>query len=283
MRTLIPIVLLAALAYAGWFYLQPFTDMPLHENLLLTDTQTLREMTVANNERTFRIFRGEETGWVVKQNAIELYDQSEAVGELVEFLSQLQTDSVMHRFPPDPGPDVSLSGTEEQHEVLSFRFPAGSPPVVRVGLTGDVFALPFSVIDPLRRMLRFETYRGRESLKIDPRTVDSIAVRYHDSLLWRVPKAEIPRLSKAFIAPAPSPQNGVAPALVLAAGPNSTPPYADYFDEVMDREKYFATLTLYALADSHRIEVFRDSQWVRPYVLVGNDFPRRYFALDSLR
>jgi hypothetical protein len=94
-------------------------------------------------------------------------------------------------------------------------------------------------------------------------------VLYHDSLRWRVPQVEVSRLSKTFITPAFS--------------PDEPPPYADYFDEVMDREKYFATLTLYAVADSHYIEVFRDSQWVRPYVLVGEDFPRRYFALDSLR
>lgn len=268
MRTLVPIVILAALAYAGWFYLQSFTDRPLQENLLLSDTNTLRELTVTNDNRTFRIIRGEEGRWVVKQGPIELYDQSEAVDKLVEFLNQLQTDSVMYRFPPEPGPDLALLGPGGQREVLKFRFPAGSPPVVRVGATGDAFALPVSVRAPLLRMLLFDTYRGRKSLEIEPGEVDSIAVLYHDSLRRWVPLAEVSRLSKAFIAP--------------AAAPDEPPPYADYFDEVMDREKYFATLTLYAVADSHRIEVFRDSQWVRPYVLVGEDFPRRYFALDSL-
>jgi hypothetical protein len=269
MRTLIPIVILAALAYVGWFYLQSFTDRPLQENLLLTDTNTLRELIVTNDKRTFRMFRGEERGWVVKQDAIELYDQSEAVDKLVEFLNQLQTDSVVYGFPPEPGLDLALSAPDGRREVLKFRFPAGSPPVVRVGATGDVFALSASVRVPLLRMLRFDTYRGHKSLKIEPGEVDSIAVLYHDSLRWRVPQVEVSRLSKTFITPAFS--------------PDEPPPYADYFDEVMDREKYFATLTLYAVADSHYIEVFRDSQWVRPYVLVGEDFPRRYFALDSLR
>jgi hypothetical protein len=260
------------LAYAGWFYLQSFTDTPLRENLLLTDTQTLREMTVTNDKQSFRMFRGEEAGWVVKQNAIELYDQSKTVDQLVEFLSALQTDSVMHRFSPEPGPDVSLLGPDERHEVLSFRFPAGSPPVVRVGLTGDVFALPFSVAEPLRRMLRFETYRGKTSLAILPAEVDSITVHHHDSLLWRVPVADVLRLSKMIIFP------------IEAEGsvPNA-PAYADYFDEVMDREKYFGTFTLHALGGKHHVEIFRDSQWVKPYVLAGDDYPRRYFAIDSLR
>lgn len=269
MRTLIPIVIFAALAYAGWFYLQPYTSGPLREQLLLTDTGNLHELTVTNDKRTYRIFLTEKDNWVVKQGAVELYGQSYLVDELIRFLGNLKTDSVMFRFPAEPGPDVSLLGPEEQLEVLSFRFPAGSPPVVRVGATGDVFALPNSVSRPLQRMLRFETYRGKRSLAIEPTEVDSISVSYHDSLLWRVPPAEVPRLSKALIAP--------------AAAPNGVPPYADYFDEVMDREKYFATLTLHALGGRHHIEVFQDSQWVKPYVLSGDDYPRRYFAIDSLK
>lgn len=269
MRTLIPIVILAALAYAGWFYLQSFTDTPLRENLLLTDTEALRELTVTNGKRGYRIFQAEEDGWVVKQDAIELYDQSDAVDELVRFLGDLRTDSVVHRFPPEPGPDVSLLGEGSQREVLSFRFPAGSPPVVRIGVTGDVFALPYSVRTPLQQMFRFEAYRGKNSLAIEPAEVDSITASYRDSLLWRVPAAEVLRLSKTFIAP--------------AAAPDGSPVYADYFDEVMDREKYFVTLSLHALGGTHHIEVFRDSQWVKPYVLAGADYPRRYFALDSLR
>lgn len=269
MRTLIPIVLFAALAYAGWFYLQSFTGAPLHERLLLTDTGTLRELSVANAEGGFRMFRPEKRGWVVKQDAIECYDQADAVEELVRLLKDLKTDSVMHYFPPESGPDVTLVGPGDRLEVLSFRFPAGSPPVVRVGATGDVFALSAKVSRPLQRMLRFETYRGKTSLAILPVEVDSIAVKFQDSLLWNVPIADVPRLSKAFVAP--------------AAAPDGSPAYADYFDEVMDRDKYFATLHVYALGGTHRIEVFRDSQWVRPYVLSGDDYPRRYFALDSLR
>ena len=269
MRTLIPIVLLAALAYTGWFYLQSWTDTPLRERLLLTDTGTLREISVTEAKRSYRMFRSGEGGWVVKRDAIELYDQSDAVKNLVSLLRDLRTDSVMYRFPEAPGPDLTLTGRGDRLEVLSFRFPAGSPPLVRVGATGDVFALPPEVRSPLRRMLRFETYRGKTTLAAEPGDVDSIKVSYHDSLLWRVPQAEVLRLSKTFIAP--------------ASAPDAPPPYADYFDEVMDRERYFATLTLFAVADSLRIEVFRDSQWVRPYVIVGEDFPRRYFALDSLR
>jgi len=237
--------------------------------LLLTDTGSLHELTVTNDKRTYRIFLAEKDNWVVKQGAIEIYGQSYAVEELVRMLGNLRTDSVMHRFPPEPGPDVSLLGPGTEREVLNFRFPAGSPPVVRVEATGDVYALPNSVSRPLQRMLRFETYRGKRSLAIEPAEVDSITVSYHDSLLWRVDTTEVLRLSKTFIAP--------------ATAPDGPPAYADYFDEVMDREKYFATFTLHALGGKHRIEVFQDSQWVKPYVLAGDDYPRRYFAIDSIR
>jgi hypothetical protein len=257
------------MAYAGWYYVQPLTTTPLQENLLLTDTETLRELRVATETNTFRIFPAETGNWVVKQGALELYDQTYAVEELIGLLDGLRTDSVEQSFPPEPGPEVSLLGPGEQREVLSFRFPAGSPPVVRVEATGDVFALPGKVSKPLQKMLSFDTYRGKSSLAILPSEVDSITVKHRDSLLWRVPLADVPRLSKAFIAP--------------AAAPNGPPAYADYFDEVMDRDKYFATLTLHALGGKHYIEVFRDSQWVKPYVLSGDDHPRRYFALDSLR
>ncbi len=270
MRTLIPLIILAALAYAGWHYLQSVTDTPLRERLLLTDTETLRELTItANGRRSFRIFRSEEDRWVVKRDALELHSEAFAVIDLIQLLGDLRTDSVVRNFPPEAGAEVALVGPEGQREVLAFRFPAGGPPVVQVEATGDVFALPSSASGPLQRMLRFETYRGKTAVAVLPAEVDSITVSYHDSLLWRVPQTEVPRLSKTFVAP--------------AAAPNGQPAYADYFDEVMDREKYFATLHLHALGGTHRIEVFRDSQWVKPYVLSGDDFPRRYFALDSLR
>ena len=269
MRTLIPILFFAVMAYAGWYYLRPLTATPLQEKLLLTDTRTFREMTITTPENTFRIFPTEEGNWAVKQGTVERYDQTYLVEELIRLLDGLRTDSVMHRFPSGAGPDVSLVGEAEEHERLNFRFPAGSPPVVRVEATGDVFALPNSVRSSLQRMLRFETYRGKNTLAILPSEVDSITVKHQDSLLWRVPLADVPRLSKALIAP--------------AAAPNGPPAYADYFDEVMDRDKYFVTLTVHAPGGMHYIEVFRDSQWVKPYVLVGDDYPRRYFALDSLR
>ncbi|TXF90056.1 hypothetical protein FUA23_07390 [Neolewinella aurantiaca] len=269
MRTLIPLVILAAMAYAGWFYLQSFTDQPLRENLLLTNTNTLRELKVTNDRRGFRIFRGEEGGWIVKQDAIELYDQSEAADRLIEILNNLQTDSVMRRSSAVHGPSVILVGEGGQREELSFRFPLQGPPVVQVGATGDLFALPASVREPLEKMLCFDAYRGRRSLEVATEKVDSITVSFHDSLLWRVPAEEVPRLAKTFVAP--------------ATAPDDLPAYADYFDEVMDREKYFATIRLFAVADTHNIEVFRDSQWIKPYVLVGEDYPRTYFGIDSLR
>jgi len=187
MRTLIPILFFAVMAYAGWYYLRPLTATPLQEKLLLTDTRTFREMTITTPENTFRIFPTEEGNWAVKQGTVERYDQTYLVEELIRLLDGLRTDSVMHRFPSGAGPDVSLVG----------------------------------------------------------------------------------EVSKALIAP--------------AAAPNGPPAYADYFDEVMDRDKYFVTLTVHAPGGMHYIEVFRDSQWVKPYVLVGDDYPRRYFALDSLR
>jgi hypothetical protein len=263
MRTLIPFIFLAVMGYVGWYYWQVYTDRPLNETLLLATEESLTEIRVAAEAEEFRMFRTEEFGWVVKRGGLEIYDQSPRVEELVGLLVSLQTDSVMRQPPAAAGVSVDLMSGGDSRESINFQFQPGGLLLARIAATGDVFALPARFGRPLESLLSFGTYRSKRLLKAAPESIDSIRLDYHDSLLWRPAPAEVALLSQACIAPAAA-------------------PYADYFDEIADREKYYATLKLYIDGKPNRIEIYRDSLWPRPYVLVGEDYPRTYLAVDSL-
>lgn len=262
MRTLLPLIALAVLGYTGWYYWQVYTDRPLSEPLLLTEKESLMELKVVSFSEEFRMFRAEEFGWVVSRGGREVYDQSGRVEELIGLLTSLQTDSVVRHAPAAAGISLELIGADTREKV-DFHFQPGGPLLAQIAATGDAFSLPARYGAPLKRLLNFSSYRSKRLLKADPESIDSVRLDYHDSLLWQPTLAEVGPLSQAFIAPAIA-------------------PYADYFDEITDREKYYATLKLYAEGEPHRVDIYRDSLWPRPYVLVGEDFPRTYLAADSL-
>lgn len=265
MRTLLPIVLFAVLGYAAWFYWQEYTDEPLQEKLLLHTATDIESITItAFGEEPFQLIRAEGTGnWTVKQGILELHDQSDKVRRLLLALEDLKTDSVMRRF-SDKGVAVLELAGGSRPERIELSFPDTGPVLGRISATDDVFALNSNTTANLPNLLRLATYRQRKLLRIAPEQVDSIVVSHHDSLLWSLDTGEVILLAKTFIAPASAPQ-------------------ADYFDEIMDREKYFATLHLYAKGAPHQITVYQDTLWPKPFVLVGDDFPRQYWAIDSIR
>jgi len=262
MRTLIPLLLLAVAGYVGWYYWQVYTDQPLSQPLLLNGEDALREVTVTSETEDFRIFRTAEFGWVISGGGLEIYDQTDRAEKLIGLLTGLHTDSVMHRTPGEGGVDVKLIGTGDP-ETLTFYFRPQGPLLARIAATGDVFALPKRHGNSLQNLLRFAGYRSRRLLRGNAESIDSVRLVFHDSLLWRSSSAQVSEFVKTFIAPAAA-------------------PYADHFDEITDREKYFATVKFYTGGVSRRVDVYRDSLWPLPYVLVGEDFPRTYLAMDSL-
>lgn len=268
MRTLLPLLLFAVLGYVSWFYWQEYTDRPLSERLLLTDFHELGRVSIRHDKAGFDLLPADNGRWVVKQGVTEIYDQNDRVQQLFTRLAALRTDSVMRRFPADDFVQLRLTnkgaGPQVQGELVDLYFPTEGPALARVVATNDVFALRPAGLREVQRLLYFEAYLGGTTLRLTASQVDSLSASYRDSLLWWAAPDELSRLAQRFLAP--------------AAAPN-----ADYFDEVMDREKYFATLSLYTNGLAHHIEVYRDSGWAKPYVLVGEAFPRRYFALDSLR
>lgn len=266
MRTLIPLLLIAILSYAGWYYWQEYTDRPLKANILITDpADVTRAAVITPGGESFEFLQIEGTeNWAVKRGIMELYDQTPKVLKMLEGLAVLRTDSVMRRFPTEGVTTIRLEGGAWPETIELYLPGPGEAPLARVGEAGDVFALDPNSTTGLAPLLQFESYRERRLLNILANRVDSIRATNGDSLLWQLGQPETALLAKTFITPAAA-------------------PYADYFDEIMHRDRYFVTLTLYAQGEPHRIEVYRDSLWPRPFVLVGEDFPRRYLALDSLR
>ena len=265
MRTLIPLILLAIAGYAGWYYWQQYTDKPLKANLIATALPDLNRVLITDGVvEDFALVRMEGSDdWAVKREATELYDQSEKIRELLDGLAAIRTDSIMRRFPEEGFVSLVLE-SEGQSESVDIFFSETGRHLARRGNTGDVFALNAETLRGIQPLLRFERYRERRLLRILPERIDSITAVSNDSLHWKSQQPEVALLAKTFIAPAAA-------------------PYAEYFDEIMDRDKHFATLNLYAGGEPHQIEVYLDSLWPKPYVLVGADFPRRFLAVDSLR
>jgi hypothetical protein len=265
MRTLIPLVLLAIAGYAGWYYWQQYTDKPLKANLIAMAMHDLKRVSITDGlTENFALVRMDGTDdWAVKREVTELYDQSEKIQQLLVKLAAIRTDSIMRKFPEEGFISLVLE-SEGQTEAIDVFFSEEGRHLARRGVTGDVFALNAETLRGLQPLLRFESYRERRLLRILPERIDSITAVSNDSLHWVISQPEVALLAKTFIAPAAA-------------------PYADYFDEIMDRDKHFATLNLYAGGESHQIEVYLDSLWQKPYVLVGADYPRRFLAVDSLR
>jgi hypothetical protein len=265
MRTLIPLILLAIAGYAGWYYWQQYTDKPLKANLIAMALSDLTQISVTDGvTEDFALIRMEGTeNWAVKRDVTELYDQSEKIHTLLAGLAAIRTDSIMRKFPEEGFVSLVLE-SEGPSELVDLFFSEEGRHLARRGVTGDVFALNATTLLGIQQLLRFESYRERRLLRILPERVDSITAVSNDSLHWRSSPPEVDLLAKTFIAPAAA-------------------PYAEYFDEIMDRDKHFATLNLFADGEPHRIEVYLDSLWPKPYVLVGEDFPRRFLAVDSLR
>lgn len=268
MRTLIPLLLLGCLGYAGWYYWQEYTDVPLKEKLLLATSEQIDHILVheQRGEAQFTVRRFSETdGWVISREHQELLDQSEKAEALAVALAQLKTDSVMSgKFREESHYSLSVFSDAYGEEKVLMALPPEGPAVVSLAKGGDVFAVPARLLQQLVPMLRFDHYRERRLLHLAADRVDSIIALHHDSLLWRAAPEAVPALAKSYIAPAAA-------------------PFADYFDEIAHQDRYHATLRLYANGQAHDIMAYQDSLWPQVYVLTGQDFPRRFLALDSLR
>ncbi|MEM9258769.1 MAG: hypothetical protein AAGA62_03920 [Bacteroidota bacterium] len=268
MRTLIPLLLVACLGYAGWYYWQEYTDVPLKEKLLLATSNQIDRIVVheQRGEAPFTIRKLTETeGWVISREHQELLDQSAKAATLMQALVQLTTDSVMDtKISEESHYSLSVFSEEHGQEKLQFALTPSGLGLASLAKGGDIFAVPSAPLKQIFPLLRFEYYRERRLLNVAAERVDSITALHHDSLLWRAEPEAVSALAQTYIAPAAA-------------------PFADYFDEIAHQDRYYATLRLFAAGKAHEVFAYRDSLWPQVYVLVGQDYPRRYLALDSLR
>ena len=264
MRRLLPILLLLILAYIGWYYWQRLADRPLEIAVLGLRAEEITRITAgpAGEAPQLELSRTDD-GWVVAQPPRQLYDQSVRAASLVERLAELRSDSLCRRPPAGPGTRVVVYGGPGRQRELVFYPATTSTPLVRVTAADDVYHLPPDAGRYLLPALAFDHYRERRLLDLLPGRVDSLVARRGDSTLWVVDSGLAP-LSDRLLAPAAA-------------------PFADHFDEIAHRDRYHADLHFYHAGRSHRVRAYRDSLWPQPYVLVGDDYPRRYFSFDRIR
>lgn len=266
MRRLIPIVLLGVFIYVSWFYWQEYTDAPLQEKLLLSTADEVSQVRVSapGQPLPFLLTRLEDKQWVVSRDNRQILDQSARAEDFVRALTELRTDSVVNSLPDRDFTTITLTADAYGKEELRIYAGAGGPALARISGTGDIFALQPEAVTDVLPALSFDHFRGKRLLHLAATSVDSIVATRNDSLLWTLGPAEASELAKTILAPA------------------SAPTYADHFDEIADRDKYHATLSLFTAGRPHIITVFRDSLWPQPYVLIGEDFPNRFFAVEKI-
>ncbi|MEM1359727.1 MAG: hypothetical protein AAGF89_16100, partial [Bacteroidota bacterium] len=242
--------------------------VPLKEKLLLATGDQVDRIVIheQRGEAPFNIRRLTETeGWVISREHQEILDQSAKAETLVQSLVQLTTDSVMNgKFGEENQYSLSVFSEVHGQEKLQFALTSAGMGLVSLTKGEDVFAVPTADLKQIVPLLRFDHYRERRLLALAAERVDSITALHHDSLLWRAKPETVTALAQTFIAP-------------------TAAPFADYFDEIAHQDRYFATLRLFAEGEVHEILAYRDSLWPQVYVLIGQDFPRRYLAVDSLR
>lgn len=265
MRKLLPLVLLASIFYAAWFYWQGYSDRPLQEVLLPIAAADIEALTiqVPDHKSPFTLTRV-DNDWVVARPPQQILNQSLKAEELVSRLTALRTDSVGHRPPKAAGVMIRIESKDGSTDELVLHQPPSGVLLATIPATGDVYYLNPTSSTGIMPQLRFNHFREPRLLNLRPNQVDSLVVSYHDSLLWRASPEEIASLTKQILAPAAA-------------------PYADYFDEIAHRDRYYADLDFYFSGRAHRVQVFQDSLWPQPFVLVGEDYPRRYLGFEEIR
>ena len=274
MRKLIILLLLGVLAYAGYDYFREYASRPLREKLLLTDTDRVTRIDVEGPDETLRFDRGEDGRWTVAQQQRLLYEQSPRVREWLTALRELRTDSIISA--PLPGSESYLIVLHhpEGEERLSLNVRAADAGVVAsVGSSPDYYALPPSVGAWPNRYLRFNAYRELRLFQPFPR-IDSLVFDPTDSLAvgWTITSPDSLALVPYPIAPATAP-----PA------PTAEYTFADHFNEIEHTDDRIGFLVAYSGATPFPVQVYRDSTWALPYVLVSKQFPRTPLATSRLR
>ncbi len=269
MRKLLFLLALLGLTYAGWQWLYPgdaptrLIDRPVFQ---LRDSRP--EVTVSHaNGSSFRLLpAGADGGYLAIRGAIQATGIDDRASGLLRELRNLRIDSLSRGGRPfGESVHLELSGANERERV-EFIFPLrGEGPVVAAYFgQPDYFALAPTKRD-LRPLLEFDHFRDRRLTRVNHnnRGADSILLVRGDSMRVRLRGKVGAEAVMEIIAPASA-------------------PFADFFDELEFADRRLGDLLVYQDSQPHRVGLYRDSSWLRPYVLASRIYPRRYLSVDSL-
>lgn len=268
MRKLILLLSLFAVGYACWFYTSQYSNEPLRVPLLQLDAEEVTSIEISGTNQNFQLIKGENDSWVVSQDQRLLYHREKKVGELLHLLKTTLSDSLM--LAPAGGGNIEMILLEVKtavtSELVSLVFTAepSTPVMAKLGDPATFLAYPSHLHAWRKEYLRFDSYRERRLLDVSPADVDSIIVYKNDSILWGINTGDLRQSAARLIVP-------------------EAASYADHFDEISFRDREYATIKLFVGNQPKQITVYRDSLWPRPFVLVGEDYPRRFLGYDALR
>ena len=274
MRTLLFLCLLIAIGYATYYYVGLANSDPLRIPLLREnlrqDVKRIQILPRGPGEFLMRLDQGDDGQWIVSKDQKLIYDQSARVRGLLADLANTVSDSVVTgsaaRLRERTVVTLDIR-TSTGREVISLAFADATSTSVYAwfGSSSNLLCLPPSTNAWLKGYLTFDAYRERRLLDLNPAAVDSIvAIGADTTLLYHSRPSELPDLATYFIAPAFS-------------------QHADFFDEIAHQDRHFGQVLLYANGQPKSITVYHDSLWAQPYVLVGEDYPRRFLGYDALR
>ncbi|OAV42622.1 hypothetical protein [Lewinella sp. 4G2] len=271
MSRLISLLFFVAVAYGAWFYLKDYSRGPVEVRLVQADLDDISRISLLPKDgrsELFRLQRGEGNQWMATRKQRLLLDRDGKIARFVDMLASVTSDSTIRKLPK--GEDyrtveirIRAQGEEEGFS-LHFTRSAQLPVYASWAEAEEVLALPPSLNAWREEYLHFDAYRERRLLNLLATEVDSISVLKQDSLLWGINIGDLSATAQRFIAPAAA-------------------PHADYFDEIAHRDREFAKIKLYHGAAYKTITVYRDSLWPSPFVLNGEDYPRRFLGYDALR
>lgn len=268
MRRLILLLLLATGAYTVWFYTIGLNDSGKYLPLIRTELSTVDKIVVAGKAHAFKLQRAENGEWLAVREQKILFKQNAQVDSFFSALELAVADSVLTNVQTKPSwtvVDLTFPA-KSSPEKLRFHFPVDQSRPVYAQLEGgeDYLVLAPTFHRWRTDFLDFDGYREMRLLDLSPNSVDSLYVLKKDSILWGVNSGELAATASRFIVPAAA-------------------HYADHFDEIRHQDRAYATIKLYAGDGTKTVTVYRDSLWPQPFVLVGEDYPRRFLGYERLR
>jgi len=269
MRKFILFLLLAVSAYCLWFYLTQLSGGPVRSPLVRSEKEAIRRIDVVDVKgQPFTLRLGEDGKWVVSREQQLLYGQEEKVAGLLALLTATKSDSLvkyLDREKAEGSVSLHILGDTDEEDIDIYYFRDDKLPLYGYLPNAQLtLAFPPASRDEFLQHLNFNAYRERRLLDLAAGEVDSIMVMRGDSLLWGITSGDLSRSAQQFIAPAAA-------------------PYADFFDEIAFRDREYADILLYSGAEIKTVKAYRDTLWPHPFVLVGEDYPRRFLGYESLR